>query len=193
MSLSQPLPIFPLTSQVLPEGRMKLRIFEPRYIRLVKDTLQNDATFVIAMFDNDSAVPECAPIRTYGTSVKIIDFEPLADGLLGITVEGQRRVRINNHWLESDNLRMGNVENLPAWPPAELPNTCQSLKDKLQEAFETYPELSELLPQLSYERLDWLCSRWLEILPLDTDTKQRLIKEESCLKVQEYLLNLIGK
>ena len=44
MSLSEQLPIFPLTSQVLPEGRMKLRIFEPRYIRLVKDSLQRDAS-----------------------------------------------------------------------------------------------------------------------------------------------------
>lgn len=89
MSLSKQLPIFPLTSQVLPEGRMKLRIFEPRYIRLVKDSLQNDAEFVIAMFDNDKSPSEEDYIRPYGTSVKIIDFEPRDDGLLGITVEGK--------------------------------------------------------------------------------------------------------
>ena len=172
---------------------MKLRIFEPRYIRLVKDSLQNDAEFVIAMFDNDKSPSEDDYIRPYGTSVKIIDFEPRNDGLLGITVEGQNRVRILGHWLESDNLRVGNVEYLPPWPQAELPETCKNLMEKLQEAYETYPELSELLPSLNYERLDWLCSRWLEILPLDTDTKQTLIKEESCLKTQEYLLDLMGK
>lgn len=193
MSLSKQLPIFPLTSQVLPEGRMKLRIFEPRYIRLVKDSLQNDAEFVIAMFDNDKSPSEEDYIRPYGTSVKIIDFEPRDDGLLGITVEGQSRVRILGHWLEHDNLRVGNIEHLPAWPQAALPDSCLNLKEKLQEAYETYPELSELLPSLHYERLDWLCSRWLEILPLDTDTKQTLIKEENCLKTQEYLLDLMGK
>lgn len=193
MSLSEQLPIFPLTSQVLPEGRMKLRIFEPRYIRLVKDSLQNDAEFVIAMFDNDKSPSEDDYIPPYGTSVKIIDFEPRDDGLLGITVEGQNRVRILGHWLESDNLRVGNVEYLPPWPQAKLPETCKNLMEKLQEAYETYPELSELLPSLNYERLDWLCSRWLEILPLDTETKQTLIKEENCLKTKEYLLDLMGK
>lgn len=34
--------LFPLTSVVLPEGKMNLRIFEPRYKRMVKEcSLQN--------------------------------------------------------------------------------------------------------------------------------------------------------
>lgn len=191
MQQYQQLPLFPLTSHIMPGGRMKLKVFEPRYTRLVKECLQNDSEFVVAMFNNEHATTSSDYLFPYATTVKIIDFEPRDDGLLGITVEGKSRVRIDEHWSESDKLRFGKIEYLENWPELSLDNAADKLKTRLQEAFETYPELSELLPDLGYEKLDWVCSRWLEILPLDVYTKQELIRCESCLKAKEYLLDLI--
>ena len=191
MQQYQQLPLFPLTSHIMPGGRMKLKVFEPRYTRLVKECLQNDSEFVVAMFNNEHATTSSDYLLPYATTVKIIDFEPRDDGLLGITVEGKSRVRIDEHWSESDKLSFGKIEYLENWPELSLDNAADKLKTRLQEAFETYPELSELLPDLGYEKLDWVCSRWLEILPLDVYTKQELIRCESCLKAKEYLLDLI--
>ncbi|MFV1466664.1 LON peptidase substrate-binding domain-containing protein [Idiomarina sp. HB] len=191
MQQYQQLPLFPLTAHIMPGGRMKLKVFEPRYTRLVKECLQNDSEFVVAMFNNEHAATSADYLLPYATTVKIIDFEPRDDGLLGITVEGKNRVRIDEHWSESDKLRFGKVEYLENWPELALDATSNKLKTRLQEAFETYPELSELLPDLGYENLDWICSRWLEILPLDVYTKQELIRCENCLKAKEYLLDLI--
>ncbi|WP_417440768.1 LON peptidase substrate-binding domain-containing protein [Idiomarina sp.] len=191
MQQYQQLPLFPLTSHIMPGGRMKLKVFEPRYTRLVKECLQNDSEFVVAMFNNEHATTSSDYLLPYATTVKIIDFEPRDDGLLGITIEGKSRVRIDEHWSESDKLRFGKIEYLENWPELSLDNAAAKLKTRLEEAFETYPELSELLPNLGYEKLDWVCSRWLEILPLDVYTKQELIRCESCLKAKEYLLDLI--
>ncbi|RUO73087.1 LON peptidase substrate-binding domain-containing protein [Idiomarina ramblicola] len=191
MQQYQQLPLFPLTAHIMPGGRMKLKVFEPRYTRLVKDCLKDDSEFVVAMFNNEHAATSDDYLLPYATTVKIIDFEPRDDGLLGITVEGRNRVRIDEHWSENDKLRLGKVEYLENWPELTLDATSNKLKMRLQEAFETYPELSELLPDLGYEKLDWVCSRWLEILPLDVYTKQELIRCENCLKAKEYLLDLI--
>jgi len=191
MQQYQQLPLFPLTAHIMPGGRMKLKVFEPRYTRLVKECLQNNSEFVVAMFNNEHAVTSKDYLLPYATTVKIIDFEPRDDGLLGITIEGKSRVRIDEHWSENDKLRRGKVEYLKNWPELSLDATANKLKTRLQEAFETYPELSELLPELGYDKVDWICSRWLEILPLDVYTKQELIRCESCLKAKEYLLDLI--
>lgn len=187
----QTLPLFPLTAHLLPGGRMKLKVFEPRYTRLVKECLQNDCEFVVAMFNNEHAATTSDYLLPYATTARIIDFEPRSDGLLGVTVEGKHRVRIDEHWSECDKLRFGRIQYLPGWPEASMDESTTTLKNRLQEAFETYPELSELLPNLHYEQLDWVCSRWLEILPLDVHTKQELIRSENCLSAKEYLLNLV--
>lgn len=187
----QELPLFPLTSHIMPGGRMKLKVFEPRYARLVKESLQHDSEFVVAMFNNDCTATSNQYLLPYATTVKIIDFEPRNEGLLGITVAGKNRVRIDEHWSENDKLRIGKVKYLGNWPELSLNDPSNILRTRLQEAFETYPELSALLSNLDYDKVDWLCSRWLEILPLDVYTKQELIRAESCLKAKEYLLDLI--
>lgn len=191
MQQYQQLPLFPLTAHIMPGGRMKLKVFEPRYTRLVKECLKNDSEFVVAMFSNEHSATSDDYLLPYASAVKIIDFEPRDDGLLGITVEGKHRVRIDDHWSESDKLRFGKVKYLENWPEQILDESERKLQTRLQEAFETYPELSELLPHLYYQRLDWICSRWLEILPLDVYTKQELIRCENCLKAKVYLLDLI--
>ena len=42
---STSLGLFPLTSTVLPGGRMQLRVYEPRYLRLVRESLREQTGF----------------------------------------------------------------------------------------------------------------------------------------------------
>ncbi len=67
--------LFPLPLFLLPGGITKLRIFEPRYVRLVKESMANNQGFVLAMKEGDELCP-------YGTHVDIIDFETLPMGYL---------------------------------------------------------------------------------------------------------------
>lgn len=191
MTQYEELPLFPLTAHVLPEGRLRLRIFEPRYTRLVKRCMSAQSDFVICMFDPMQSKDSSEYILPFGTAVQIIDFEMLDDGFLGITVQGKDRVKIQQHHTEADGLHVGRVERLPGWPNESLPSDKIVLKKRLEEIFQVYPELGSLYHDERFDELSWLCQRWLEILPLDVHAKQRLIKQDNPLEVSEYLLQLV--
>ncbi|WP_404399303.1 LON peptidase substrate-binding domain-containing protein [Idiomarina seosinensis] len=186
------LPLFPLTAHVLPHGSLRLRIFEPRYTRLVKRCMAEQTDFVICMFDANEGKDSQKYILPYGTAVSITDFEMLEDGFLGITVEGKSRVKIHQHHREPDGLNIGESQRLPAWQPKPATEQHELLIKRLQEIYATYPELGSLYEKPNFDDLSWLCQRWLEILPLDVYTKQDLLKHDNSENVAQYLLQLVA-
>ena len=82
-------PIFPLNTIVFPGGYLPLRIFEPRYLEMVKNCLKENSGFGIVLSNNESHY-------SIGTYCKIVDWEQLPDGLLGILTRGKYRFKINN-------------------------------------------------------------------------------------------------
>ena len=91
----QQLGLFPLTSNVLPGGRMRLRIFEPRYLRMVKESLSQNSGFILCMLNPLGNIEKNEHIYKVGTHVHVVDFESLTDGMLGITIEGDSLVEIS--------------------------------------------------------------------------------------------------
>ena len=85
------LPLFPLSSVVLPDGIMKLRLFERRYIDMVKEPASATGTgFGVCLIKsgNEAGVPsEPYPL---GTEVELVDFDQGEDGLLHIVTRGTR-------------------------------------------------------------------------------------------------------
>lgn len=191
MSEVKRIPLFPLTSHVLPGGQLKLRIFEPRYIRMVKESMRHGSDIGMCMLDAFGNKDDNSHILPIGTLAQIIDFETLPDGLLGITVAGHRRMRIKTIEVESDGLRMADVETLTDWPPTKITDEDCVLKNRIEEIYQAYPELVELCPKQDINRVDWLCMRWLEILPLDPTMKQKLLEPSDCSKARDYIRNLI--
>ena len=102
--MSESIALFPLSQIVLPQGRMQLRVFEPRYQRLVREAQQRP--FASALLN--PYVHQQHPSRIFPvvTLVQIIDFCQLNDGLLGITIEGIERRRIVRRWQEDDQLHI---------------------------------------------------------------------------------------
>ena len=47
------IPLFPLNVVLFPEGELKLRIFEPRYIDMVSDCLRNNIGFGVCLIQDD--------------------------------------------------------------------------------------------------------------------------------------------
>jgi Lon protease-like protein len=125
MTALNTVPIFPLHAVLFPEGKLPLRIFEPRYLELVKRSLKEDQPFVIAALLSgqevlsgapEASAPRLAPVACL---VRIVDFDALADGTLGITVVGEARVRIERSWEGPGRLMEGDLTRLEGWP--ELP------------------------------------------------------------------------
>ena len=155
------LALFPLSAHLLPGGIMPLRIFEPRYQRMIAGA--GEQGFAICMLDprQPDALRNMYPIAT---RVRIVDFDQLPDGLLGITVLGMERVRITDLWQESDGLRVGEVDVLPPWCTGRLNADQHSLAKALQEVFNDYPEYAALYRHPDWDDASWVALRWLEVL-----------------------------
>lgn len=166
------LALFPLSAHLLPGGIMPLRIFEPRYQRMIAEAGQRG--FALCMVDprQSDALRNMLPIAT---QVTIIDFDRLPDGMLGITVQGVARVQIEDLWLQPDGLRIGQVTPLPAWPTRRLHPDQRPLAEALQEVFADYPEYAALYQAPCWEDGNWVAQRWLEVLPIAAEQKQLLL------------------
>ncbi|MBT0585833.1 LON peptidase substrate-binding domain-containing protein [Alteromonas oceanisediminis] len=186
----QTLPLFPLSAHLLPGGRMALRIFEPRYTRMVKEVCASDGSFVICMLNARGNKENNTHIHSIGTRSKVIDFDILEDGLLGITVEGVEPVRVTAISTENDGLRVGQCDKLTDWE-IDIDDNIEPMDSRLKEIFEKYPEVNGLYSSPQFDNPIWVIRRWLELLPVDAQQKQKLLEEKDCSQALSFLRQLI--
>ncbi len=184
-------PLFPLSAHILPGGRMSLRIFEPRYTRMIKEACANDSGFVICMLNAQGDKDQNQHIHPVGTFCKVVDFDVLEDGLLGIKVDGLHLVAIDNVETEQDGLRVGHCSNFGAWQCTEACISSPLIVSRLQEIFERYPELNELYTNPRFNDPTWVVHRWLELVPVSAEYKQELLSNQDCHAAINFLNDLI--
>lgn len=170
---------------------MALRIFEPRYTRMIKEACEKNAGFVICMLDSKGNKEQNTHIFPTGTYCKVIDFDMLDDGLLGVTVEGVKCVTVSNIETQNDGLRIADCENLDVWLCDIDIQELSPMNDRLAEIFDTYDEVRALYEIIKLDDPLWVINRWLELLPVDAEQKQHFLAQKDCKKIVEYLSELI--
>lgn len=167
-------PLFPLSTVVFPNGVLPLRIFEPRYVDMVRICTKGRTGFGICAREGGSeAVHGTAP-RSMGTLVEIVDFDQLDDGFLGITVEGKRRFQVCDRRRADNGLWWGSVSFLRERADAPCPDEFADLKQVAESLFERLGE-----PHTNrvrhFDSAGWLSARLTELLPFDPATKHELL------------------
>lgn len=185
------LPLFPLSAHILPGGRMSLRIFEPRYVRMVKEACSNGTGIGICMFNSQGNKDTNEHIHPVGTYVTVEDFDLLDDGLLGITVQGHRCFSITSVEVEADDLRVGQCEWLDNWSASENALNIDPMDRRLKEIFEKYPEVQTLYKKPEFENPIWVIYRWLELIPVNAEQKQHFLQQKDCSIALKYLAQLV--
>lgn len=167
------LPLFPLNTVLFPQGPLPLRIFEPRYIDMVKRCLRGGSCFGVVLLQGGGETGPVDGIAAMGTTARIVDFNLLKDGLLGLTCRGERRFRVLRCWREDDGLNMGEVEWVDEGPSATIavPPEHRHLADVLRRVL---PELGEVYAGIEprFEDAAWVGARLVEILPMSLADKQ---------------------
>lgn len=167
-------PLFPLSTVVFPGGVMPLRIFEPRYVDLVRICTKGQTGFGICPLESGSeASHETAP-RSIGTLVEIIDFDQLNDGLLGITVEGKRRFELQNRRQADNGLWWGTAAFLREPEDVPCPGEFSQLQQMAQSLFERLGAPHADRPR-HFDSANWLSARLTELLPFDPAIKHQLL------------------
>jgi hypothetical protein len=185
------LPLFPLGSVLFPGGPLSLRIFEPRYVDMVGRCLKEGTGFVVCLLVTGREVG-AAPTQAaaIGTEARVVDFDRLQDGLLGLTCRGLGRVRIERSWREPDGLNMGEVHDIPADPTVPVPPEAEPLREVLRQL---YPEIGEPYVSLPtrWDDAGWVANRLAEIAPLERALRQRLLEMTDPLERIRALMPLI--
>ena len=88
MNNIEKIPLFPLGLVLLPFERLPLHIFEPRYKKMVANSLENGHPFGIVLNDSNNIYK----IGCLAKVVKVINKYP--DGKSDIIVEGLNRFKI---------------------------------------------------------------------------------------------------
>lgn len=188
------LPLFPLNTVLFPRGPLPLRIFETRYVDMVKRCMREETCFGVVLVQGGSEVGQAPGFADIGTSARIVDFNLLQDGLLGITCHGERRFRVLRRWREADGLNMGEVEWLdaPAARAVPVPAEYRHLADLLRRVL---PELGDVYAGLEprHDDADWVGARLVEILPLALGDKQALLELEQPLERLALIAPLIRR
>ena len=183
-------PLFPLNSVVLPGGRIPLQLFEPRYIDMLTRCLKEDRGFVVVLLREGLETGKSAAFYDIGTYVRIIDFQQLDTGLLGITVEGQGKVTVVRSWQQTDGLNVGDVECLLSEDELLVPERFAELPAVLKALFR-HPVIRDLDMDVDYDDARDVGWRLTELLPLDKQEKQRLVELQDPLERLERLLGLL--
>jgi Lon protease-like protein len=170
-----PLPLFPLHTVLFPGGPLALRIFEPRYLDMLRRCMKEQSSFGVVTIFEGAEAGAVARLATLGTCARIVDFDPLPDGLLGITCIGLGRVRILRRWQQADGLHLAEVQSLPSAAACELPADLAHLADLLREVL---PRLGTGYAYVDahFEDAGWVADRWAEILPLQPQDKLALLE-----------------
>lgn len=171
------LAVFPLPIFLLPKGRTKLRIFEPRYIRMIKESA-GASGFILSYLQKEQEFLT----SDWGVWVEIVDFEMLTDGMLGITIEAKQIAYLSDFFYADDNLLNASIELIEHWSDetsAVNSLAMQNIQQAYRELLTQQPQLSEFYPAAKLAESRWLIARWLEILPLNLTMRKKLIHKDS--------------
>ena len=170
------LPLFPLSSVLFPGGKLQLRIFEPRYLDLVRECTRYGTGFGVCLILDGEEAGEPSKPAAVGTLARINDFHTGDDGLLGIVAAGGTRFRVARSRVRSDGLLRGDVETWPDEPEQTVPVEFALLQSILERLIETMAPHWRDAPRSAYDDASWVGFRLAELLPLEFGEQQRMLE-----------------
>lgn len=201
-----PIPLFPLSRALYPEGVLHLRIFEIRYLDMIKQCIADQAPFGVVplLAGNEVRTPEGKEtLADYGTLARIEQWDAPMPGLLQLRCVGTTRFRLISSELHKYGLWVGAIEPLADDPAVPIPdalqpsaNTLGRLIADLQHRQEPGTDLP-IAPPFRLDECGWVANRWAELLPLlppqqrhllaDGDPQSRLGQIQDILKRRQIL------
>ncbi len=190
------LPLFPLSAVLLPYGRVPLKIFEPRYLDLVRDCLKSSSPFGVVWIRRGAEIVQrgrAAPeLGDYGTCARIVDWDQLPNGLLGITIAGGERFELFETQTRGNGLIVAQIALREAIAPAPMSDTWLSLLNVLR-TLETHPHVERMKLRVDYSDAWQVAYTLIQLLPLDEALKYELLGIDSIDVVMAELQALLNK
>lgn len=191
---SRTIALFPLNVVIFPQGLLPLRIFEARYLDMVKTAYKSQSEFgVVATF---AEAHPYFPFCEVGTAVRIVDFDVPEVGLINIRCLAIERFRILAVHQQKDGLWLGEVTNIANDIAISLPDDLIKTADSLRQLINALLKqgfTEETLPIAKpylFDDCAWVANRWIELLNLPLEQKQRFLELDSPLVRLELIQDM---
>jgi len=189
--------LFPLSTVLFPDGVLPLRVFEARYMDMVRDCMRDAIPFGVCLItssrgkDTDLA-PATADV---GCLARIVAWDMQQLGVLQIRTLGGERFRLLGSESQPNGLLVGEIE--PIEPDDDQPvatehRPCVDLltriindvsaqaaeKRRTDDAADSSPTLVQVPfePPYLMESSSWVSNRLCEVLPVPSKAKQKLME-----------------
>jgi len=187
------IPIFPLSAVLFPGGDLPLRIFEQRYIDMVRECSASGTCFGVCLVNNSEGENRPATHMSIGTMAEICDFSTLDDGLLGIVAEGRQRFIIQRTRMRDNGLLMAEVNTLAESEAVDIPEEYSVLSLIAQRFMEQVGGNYPSFRPADLQDASWVGYRLSELLPLENTEKQTLLQITDPLERLQLLLNVLPR
>ncbi|MGX1997286.1 LON peptidase substrate-binding domain-containing protein [Xanthomonas axonopodis pv. cassiae] len=182
------LPLFPLHSVLLPGAAMGLRVFERRYLDLVRECGRNGTSFGVCLILEGNEVGVPATPAAFGTEGRIEDFDVGADGVLVLRLRGTRRFHVQRSRIRDNGLVVGDVAWREPDPDDELRPEHGLLSTVLERMLEQVGgEFASVGPGLM-DQAAWVGWRLAELLPLTEQQRLSLLQQDDPHRRLDQLL-----
>ena len=186
------LSLFPLHTVLLPGAALGLRVFEPRYLDLVRECGRSGDGFGICLIlDGEEAGAPATP-AAFGTEAVIEDFGTGDDGLLTLQVRGVRRFHVQRTRVRDNGLMVADI----AWrgdSDADALRPQHSLLAMvLERILEQVGGEHAQAPAARLEEAAWIGWRLAELLPLSDGQRQSLLQDDDPHARLDQLLGMIS-
>lgn len=187
------IPLFPLNTVLFPGGEIGLRVFEPRYLGMVRDCARMSSPFGVCLILSGTEVGEPATPAAIGTLAHIVDFSTTPDGLLGIRAQGSQRFRLARSRVRDSGLAHGEVELWPDETSVEMPVEFHLLATILERLLERTGGMHANAPRKNFDDASWVGFRLAELLPLENRERQMLLQTVDPLERLTQLMHTLPR
>lgn len=180
------IPLFPLNTVLFPGGVLPLKVFETRYVDMVRECMKREVGFGVVLIKSGSEVGAAAEPETVGCLATIARWDMEKLGLLLLHTEGGQRFRIlqtrelPDHRLEA---RVAMIAADKAVHVSTMHVRCaKALKlviDNLNTKGQAEQGIEFVSPfgtPLQFDDAGWVANRWCEILPIPLKARQKLLE-----------------
>lgn len=186
-------PLFPLNTVLFPGCILDLQIFEARYLDMVSACMRRGEGFgVVALLEGREVGEAARRFSTLGCEALIRDFQQRPNGLLGIRVEGGRRMRVGEVGVQADQLTLAEVSWLDEAEDAPLLAEHADLA-ALLSALAEHPLVAGLSMGGVVAGQQALANQLAYLLPFSIEQKLQLLQLDAPLQRLELIQHLLDR
>ncbi|AER57373.1 LON peptidase substrate-binding domain-containing protein [Pseudoxanthomonas spadix] len=178
MPASETLPLFPLHTVLLPGAGLGLRVFERRYLDLIRECGRSGGGFGVCLILEGEESGRPATPAAYGTEATIEDFATGEDGLLNLRLRGGRRFHVQRTRVRDNGVVMGEVDWCPPEQDDELRPEHSLLATVLEKIFEKAGATPPGMRSSDLDSASWVGWRLAELLPLSDAQRLAVLQED---------------